>query len=207
MRRAVAYVRSEPAPAQREAIEAWSRREQIAIADWQTDVVDGTTPIAERPGLLAALAAVREREAGILVAANAERFSHDELVVWLIERAALAAGATLRTADGSAWTRGALGLARAFDRVSHRARIRASLAERKARGARVGTLPYGFRLAADGVHLEPDTAEQGVIASVLAWSADGLSQRAIVARLAERGVVGRTGAPLRQTQVAKLLRR
>ena len=36
---------------------------------------------------------------------------------------------------------------------------------------------------------------------------EGMSQRAIVIELATRGVVGRKGVPLQQTQVARLLLR
>jgi DNA invertase Pin-like site-specific DNA recombinase len=236
-RRAVAYIRlsesrpelaragaDEDAPrAQRLAIEAWAVREHVAITSWQVDLgVSGATPIAERPGLVAAYRAIREHSAGILVAANADRFADDELVCWLIERAALTEGATVHTADGSrrrastagvdlpaadaAWTRGAVDLARAYHRVVLRSRIRASLAEKRARGERVGTIPYGYRLSADRRHVEPDEAEQAVVRAVRELSRSGLSQRAIVAQLAARSVTGRTGAPLRQTQVAKILR-
>jgi DNA invertase Pin-like site-specific DNA recombinase len=238
-RRAVAYIRvterraelgeaslaeasTEGPGAQRLAIETWAERTRVAITSWKIDVgIDGATPIAERPGLLAAYRAVVEERAGMLVAANAERFSQDELVSWLIERAALAEGATIQTADGSRretrarvdepeenmpWTRGAITLASAHQRVTLRARIRASLAEKAARGERVGTVPYGYRLAADGVHLEADEAEQAVIAAVRRLSGEGLSQRAIASRLAACGTSGRTGAPLGQTQIANILR-
>jgi len=232
LRRAVAYIRiaepvTEPTEAdrQRAAIAAWAARESVDVASWQVDVgVRGATPIAERPGLLAAYRAISPARAGLLVAANASRFSRDELVSWLIERAALSAGAVIATADGSwgarapappapapapteGWSRGALELARAHQRVTQRARIRASLAERRARGERVGNVPYGFQLAADGRHLELEPREQAVIAEVRRLSAEGLSQRAIVARLGEGGVVGRSGAPLQQTQVGAILRR
>jgi DNA invertase Pin-like site-specific DNA recombinase len=229
MSRAVAYMRlDEGRPgnpgkeAQRVAIQTWAERAGVEVTAWAVDVgIDAATPIAERPGLVAAYRALVDHGAGMLVAANADRFGQDELVCGLIERAALTQGATVHTADGSrgpvrartddpeasaAWTRGAIDLARAFERVTFRARIRASLAERRARGQRIGTVPYGFRLAADGVHIEPDETEQSVVDAVRSLSASGLSQRAIVTRLAERGVSGRTGAPLRQTQVAKILR-
>jgi hypothetical protein len=105
-----------------------------------------------------------------------------------------------------AWTREALDLGRAYQRAIIRSRTRAALAAKKARGERVGTLPYGFRLAADGLHVEADAAEQEILASVRHLAEEGLSQRAIVAHLAGRGVVGRKGAPLQQTQVARILR-
>ncbi len=224
--RAIAYVRlAEAKPdlsEQRDIIEAWAERENVAIASWRSDVgIEGSTPIAERPGLVAAYRDIRAHGAKVLVAAQADRFGFQELVCWLIERAALEEGAVLRTADGSriptrgtpsaeepgqAHTRGAIDLARAYERVMFQRRVRAALAEKRARGERVGNVPYGYRLASDGVHIEPDAREQSVIANVHRLSREGLSQRAIVASLAEHGVVGRTGAPLRQTQVAKILR-
>jgi site-specific DNA recombinase len=108
--------------------------------------------------------------------------------------------------EHAAFTRETLDLARAYERAVIRSRTRAALAAKKARGERIGTLPYGFRLAADGLHLTADDAEQAVLASVRQLAGEGLSQRAIVAQLAGRGVVGRKGAPLQQTQVARILR-
>jgi DNA invertase Pin-like site-specific DNA recombinase len=105
-----------------------------------------------------------------------------------------------------AYTRQALDLARAYERAVIRSRTRAALAAKKARGERIGTLPYGYRLAADGLHLAVDEAEQAVLASVRQLAGEGLSQRAIVVHLAGRGVVGRRGTPLQQTQVARMLR-
>jgi DNA invertase Pin-like site-specific DNA recombinase len=233
--RAVAYIRTdsagsslEDARAQRLDIERWAARERVAITSWQMDAgVPGTTPIAERPGLVAAYRALAPEGARALVAANASCFSRDELVSWLIERAALAFGAALHVADGSSlrdratplanaraaaprenvgFTRAAIDLARAHERVVLRERIRATFAAKRARGERIGTVPYGFRLAADGVHLELHEAEQDVIHIVRQLSSEGFSQRAIVAQLEARGVRGRTGASLRQTQVAKILR-
>lgn len=221
---AVAYIRTEASEAsseQRRAIEAWAAREAIEIRDWQVDAgVDATTPIAERPGLLAAYQAIRHTGAGILVAANAERFSHDELVGWLIERAALGVGAAVHTADGSrvarrpeesaeahrAYTRGAIDLARAYKRVMMRARVREVLAEKKMRGQRVGNVRFGYRVASDGVRLELDEKEQAILACVRELSLEGRTQREIAEQLAARGMVGRTGAPFRQQQISMLLR-
>ena len=234
-RRAVAYIRlardvassaRDSERARIEALETWAARARVEIASWQVDVgVDAMTPIAERPGLLAAYRAIAEQSAGILVAANAEQFSLDELVAWLIERAALTQGAVIETADGSrapirttapapkpreaediGYTRGAIELARAHQRVSFRERMRVSAEQRRARGLRVGNVPYGYKLAADGLHLEADEAEQAVIRAVHELSAAGRSQRGIAGELEVRGVVGRTGAPLRQTQIANILR-
>ncbi len=111
------------------------------------------------------------------------------------------------TPPQGSWTREALDLARAYERATIRSRTRAALAAKRARGERIGTLPYGYRLAADGLHLLADEAEQAVIENVRRLAREGMSQRAIVIELATRGVVGRKGVPLQQTQVARLLLR
>jgi DNA invertase Pin-like site-specific DNA recombinase len=107
---------------------------------------------------------------------------------------------------GQSFTREALGLARAYQRAIIPARTRAALAAKRARGERIGTVPYGYRLAEDGLHLVADAREQVILASIRQLHGEGLSQRAIVAHLAGRGVVGRRGSPLQQTQVARILR-
>lgn len=217
--------------AQRAAIEAWAARQGIAVASWKADEgVSGVAPIAERPGLVAAYGAVRALGAGVLVAAKHDRFACDSFVAGLVEQAALASGATLRTADGGlvhvpeaaasaasaaepsaqgeqSWTRGAVDLFVAYQRAVNRARTREALAAKRARGERIGAVPYGYRLAADGLHLEADPAEQAVLLRVRELAAAGLSQREIVEDLAAHGVVGRTGAPLQKTQIARLLLR
>jgi DNA invertase Pin-like site-specific DNA recombinase len=218
--------------AQRVAIEAWATRQGIAIASWKADEgVSGEAPIAERPGLVAAYGAVREHGAGVLVAAKRDRFACDVFVAGLVEQAALANGAMVRTADGGTtllvsstatrgaggeggegeaqqtWTRGAVDLFVAYQRAVNRARTREALAAKRARGERIGAVPYGYRLAADGLHLEADAAEQAVLLRVRELAAAGLSQREIVEDLAAHGVVGRTGAPLQKTQVARMLLR
>lgn len=207
---------------QRAAIEAWAAGRGIAVASWKADEgVSGVAPIAERPGLVAAYGAVRELGATVLVAAKRDRFACDSFVAGLVEQAALASGAALYTADGAtstadgaptehgsqSWTRGAVDLFVAYQRAVNRARTREALAAKRTRGERIGGVPYGYRLAADGLHLEADPAEQAVLLRVRELAASGLSQREIVEDLAAHGVVGRTGSPLQKTQIARMLLR
>jgi hypothetical protein len=37
---------------------------------------------------------------------------------------------------------------------------------KRANGERVGTVPFGYRMAADGLHLEADPAEQGILSRI-----------------------------------------
>ena len=60
--------------AQRATIETWAAREGVQVTAWHVDMgVSGATPIDARPGLVAALASLREHGAGILVVAKRDR--------------------------------------------------------------------------------------------------------------------------------------
>lgn len=83
------------------------------------------------------------------------------------------------------------GLVHGVDFTSHRELTRAALAAKRARGERLGKVPYGFTVAADRKTLLPEPREQAVIARIRAWRADGKSYRQI-ARWLERD-----GAPKR----------
>lgn len=219
---AVAYLRvstekQELGPdAQRAAIETWAAREGVSVVAWYVDQgVSGASPIAERPALLAALTALRGHGAGVLAVAKRDRIARDVVVAASVESAAASAGARLASADGmsdaagpeGALMRGIVDVFASYERGLIRARTKAALAAKAAKGERVGKVPYGFRVAADGVRIEADEAEQGVLTAVRELRAAGLSQRAIVAALAARGLVSRAGRPFSQTQVARILAR
>ena len=87
-----------------------------------------------------------------------------------------------------------------------RERTSAGMSFKKARGERVGSVPYGFRLASDGVNLEPEPAEQEVIDRVKALRAEGLTLQAITDRLNSDGTPAR-GKRWHLTTVARLLKR
>ena len=201
--------------AQRAAVEAWAAREGVSVASWHVDQgVSGATAVEARPALCAALVALREHHAGLLVVAKRDRIARDVVVAATVERAASTAGARVVSADGATnaagvegmMLRGMTDLFAAVEREMIRARTKAALAAKSAKGERTGELAYGFRLAADGVHVEPDQAEQAVLAVVRELRAAGLSQRAIVGELAVRGLVSRVGRPFGQTQVCRMLR-
>jgi len=68
-----------------------------------------------------------------------------------------------------------------------------ALARLKAKGRKFSRIvPYGYRDAEDGIHLEPDPMEQEVIEII--WTATG-SVRSISKELASRGIVSRSGKP------------
>jgi DNA invertase Pin-like site-specific DNA recombinase len=72
-------------------------------------------------------------------------------------------------------------------------RTRDALQAKKARGERVGTVPYGFKL--DGPQVVPCDAERGVLGNIAAMSQQGLPLRTIAARLNDQGLRTRRGRP------------
>lgn len=79
-------------------------------------------------------------------------------------------------------------------RWGHKELTRAAMAKKKARGERVGRIPFGMRLSADGVHLEEDPTEQAAIKEARDRKESGLSLRRIAEDLNDNGIVKRDGA-------------
>ena len=93
-----------------------------------------------------------------------------------------------------------------MERNQIRERVTAALAHKASKGERVGQVPFGSRLAVDGVHLENDDDEQRVIELVRALRADGLSLRAVADRLNADNVPAR-GKRWHTTTIARLVAR
>jgi DNA invertase Pin-like site-specific DNA recombinase len=75
-----------------------------------------------------------------------------------------------------------------FERRMIGARTKAALAEKRTRGERIsGRLPFGFRLADDGKHLEADPVETGILERIHSLRAEGLGGRRIAAVLTMEG--------------------
>lgn len=200
--------------AQRATIDAWAAREGVEVLAWHTDQgVSGGSEIAERPGLVAALGELRAARAGVLVTAKRDRIARDVAVAAMIDKAVRACGARVVSADGvgngdspaDGFMRSILDAAAAYERELIRARTKAALAAKRAKGERAGECPFGWTADASG-RLAEDPAEQAVLAEVRGLRAEGLSLRRIVAELEARGMVSRAGTPLGLTQIARIAR-
>lgn len=197
---------------QRAACADFARRQGIGIVDWCEDHLTGATELEDRPGLVRALSALQEHRAGVLLILRRDRLARDAAVAALIDRKVRQAGARVVAADGvgngdtpaEAFLRTVIDGAAEFERALIKERTRAALGAKKARGERVGTVPYGWR--AQGVRLEEDPAEQAVIAAARALRSAGRSVPSIMAELAAQGVRSRRGTALQATQVARILR-
>jgi DNA invertase Pin-like site-specific DNA recombinase len=219
---AVAYLRASKneqrlsRDAQRTTIEAWASRERMRVAVWCIDQgVRSVSPIPECPALRSAFVALREHEAGVLVVAERDRIARDVVLAAGVERAVTIAGARVVSASGEgnsdtpadAFIRIVIDGAAQYEHGLIRARTCAALAAKRAQGERVGSVPFGFAVNADGVRLVVHEREPATIVRARELRFGGLSLRRVGARLAAEGHVSRSGRQFLAEQLARMLDR
>src|SRR6185436_14619030 len=84
-------------------------------------------------------------------------------------------------------------------------RTRDALQHKRGQGERVGNIPFGYRLAADGRHIEPEPAEQAVAGEIRRLRTRHRSLREIATALNQRSYRTRRGSPWQHQQVARVL--
>src|SRR5438477_4134127 len=72
-------------------------------------------------------------------------------------------------------------------------RTRDAMHHKRANGERVGTVPFGYRAAPDGLHVEADPAEQGILSRIRELKAEGYTTRRIADELNRQGFTTRRG--------------
>lgn len=82
-----------------------------------------------------------------------------------------------------------------------------ALARKKARGERIGRIPYGYKLSEDGVHLTEDPGEQIVLSMIRQMRSAGESMRAIADELNRQGVPTKGGKPWHYGTIQRILER
>src|SRR6516225_9819297 len=84
-------------------------------------------------------------------------------------------------------------------------RTRDALSHKRRNGERVGNIAYGYRLAADGAHVEPDSAEQAILTRIHQLRPT-YSLRRIATLLNQDGYRTRRGTPWRLESVARVIK-
>ena len=199
--------------AQRSAIETWAKARGVTVVAWHCDQgVSGAAPIDRRPAMLTAFADLKAHGAGLFVVAKRDRLARDTLIAAMAERMVTAAGATVASAAGEGdgtgpeaqLMRTLVDAFAQYERALIAARTKAALGVKKRRGERVGSLPYGKAMAADGRTLELEPAEADAVDLVHELRAQGLSLRAIAARLTAAGLQPRSGGTWFPQTVARI---
>ena len=174
--------------------------------------VSGTDP--NRPALTRILDALKPGDTVAVV--RRDRLARDPFLAMLFDRDIKKRGArfdSLTEAVSDDNDPSSVLLRRITDAVAEhalsltRARTKAALQAKKVRGERIGGVPYGFRLSlVDPNRLEPNQAEQRVIATAADMRAAGLTLRAIAAKLGAQGHRNRNGQVFGAQTIANMLK-
>ena len=168
-------------------------------AVYRDEGISGTK--ADRPGLLAALAALDAGDS--LIVAKRDRLARDVYLSAWIEKECKRRGATVQSAAGegtenddpaSMLMRHMIDAFAEFERHQIAARLAGGRAQARKRGRKLGgDVPFGYRLDSDEKHLVENADEQEAIRLIHQLREEGESLRDIGNELRRRGVLTRRG--------------
>ena len=159
--------------------------------------ISGAADLEKRTGLMNAVDALTKGD--VLLVAKRDRLGRDVVLVKMIERLVAKRKAAIHALNGAVgdspeaqFMNGILDLSAAYELALIRARTKAALGAKKARGERMGKLPFGFTTQ-DGIHLAPCPREQQILQRFAALRHAGYSLRAIARVLNDEGLLNRQG--------------
>lgn len=203
--------------AQLDACTAWATARGLELAEVHQDAgVSGAKQPHERPGLMAAIAALEPGDT--LLVYKRDRLARDMMASLLADDLVKRQGAKVVSTQGEAsdddtptgqFIRTVLDAVAEYERAMIKARLMAGRNAKKARGHKTTRIiPYGFKAdPADESRIVKDEHEQAVLADMATLRAAGMSLRDIAAELAARGLMARNGKPFAAKVLADLLKR
>jgi DNA invertase Pin-like site-specific DNA recombinase len=220
-RRVIGYTRVSTSGQAEDGVSLAVQREKItqfcALYDYElVDIVEDAGASAktlQRPGLQDALRRLEADEAGALVVAKLDRLTRSvadlaELIAGYFDGrfdlVSISEQVNTTTAAGRLVLNVLISVAQ-WEREAIGERTKAALQHKRKSGERVGSVPYGYYLEADGVRLVEDNSEQEVIRAVIEFDAAGLSLRAISGRLKQLGYRARSGGVFHPQTVSNIL--
>jgi DNA invertase Pin-like site-specific DNA recombinase len=220
---AVAYIRvstvdQQNGPrAQLHAIREWCEKHGITLAcePFIDQGVSGGLEFEKRPGLVDALDGLDMYRAAILVAHKRDRFARDREVMGNLLLMLRKKGQRICTTDRppgdpeelDPMLKAMEGMGDVFaelERSLIRARTKAALQAKRRNGERVGTIPYGFKLDTDGIHICKDAREQKLVKLVRKLRREGGSLRGIAAELERQDYKPRNGKSWHPTVIKQI---
>ena len=199
--------------AQRGAILRASKALGVSIVGWRLDAgISGSC--VERPGLIRAIEDLEEGDS--LFVSKRDRLSREMMLSCWIEKEVSKKRAKIVSAaeDGTNSDEPTAILMRRivdsfaeYERKVIAARTKAALQAKRARGERVGKIPFGFSLEADGVTLVEDDREQHAIGLMLNLRDQGWSYRKVIEELERRQIKAKSGGKWHPQVVKDICRR
>jgi site-specific DNA recombinase len=179
-------------------------------------IVDGgeSAKSLNRPGMARLLALVDAGEVQTVIIAKLDRLTRSvKDLCTLLERFTRRGVALVSVAEsldtGSAAGRLVLNIMTAVSQWEREAigeRTRDAMSNKRTNGERVGNIQFGYRLGADGKHVEPDAAEQAVLQKIQRLRHSGHTMRGIAAALNQQALRTRRGSAWRLEHVARILK-
>ncbi len=188
--------------AQIDACQKWADSQKLPISRVFTEEgISGAAALDKRPALMDLISSLKKGD--ILLVAKWDRIGRAELAVAAIESLVQGRGAKIMSAAGegtedtdelSAFIKKKMVKFFAeYERMVIKTRTKAAMQAKKARGERVGYIPFGHRLSENGINIELDEQEQSILAQIKKLRLSGLSIRQIATELNLRGIFNRNG--------------
>src|SRR5215469_14622303 len=184
--------------AQTEKIRAMTVVHSAELADIIVEAGESAKSL-NRPGMQRLLALVASGEVNAVIVAKLDRLTRSvKDLCELLERFERRAVALISVAESldtsSAAGRLVINIMTAVSQWEREAigeRTRDALSHKRSNGERVGNIRFGYRLCADGKHVEPDPAEQRVLNEICRLRERGKSMRLIATELNRRAFATR----------------
>src|SRR3954452_20543720 len=180
--------------AQAEKVRAMAVVQGAELVDVIIDAGESAKSL-NRPGMVRLLSLVDCGAVDIVIIAKLDRLTRSvKDLAELLERFTRRGVSLLSVAEsldtGTAAGRLVLNIVTAvshWEREAIGERTRDAMRHKRSNGERVGTVPFGYRTAADGLHLEADPAERGILSRIRELKAASRTTRQIADELNRQG--------------------
>lgn len=199
--------------AQRQKIKAMAVVQGAELAEV---IVDGgeSAKSLNRPGMERLLAMVDARQVDVVIIAKLDRLTRSvkdlaELLERLERRKVSLVSVAESLDTGSAAGRLVINIMTAVSQWEREAigeRTRDAMRHKRAKQERVGNIAFGYRLAHDGKHLEPNPEEQQALAEIRRLRHAGHSMRRVASELNRQALRTRRGTAWRLEHIARILK-
>ncbi|MBF0547514.1 MAG: recombinase family protein [Candidatus Riflebacteria bacterium] len=174
--------------------------------------ISGAASLDKRLGLLSAISSLEKGDN--LLVAKRDRLARDPLILAMIEASVNRKGARIISASGegtesdeptSILMRRMVDAFAEYERLVIKSRTKCALQAKIKRNERAGHIPFGFRLASDGCHLEKEPNEQEILKTIQELRSHRVSLRQIAEELNSHNFKNR-GNPWNNVSVLRVSR-
>lgn len=202
--------------AQLDACNKWAADNKRIISKIYTDDgISGSAPLDQRPALMELINDLKKGD--IILVAKRDRLARGKVMGfldWMIveKNKARILSCVGEGTDGekddpmSYMLQGMTDLFAGFERLLIKSRTKAALRAKKARGERVGHIPFGYQLAQDGKQLVVNESEQDILRQMRELQSEGLSIRKIATELNQRKAFNRGNSQWNNASVHRMLK-